>query len=33
MPKVYADLHYNFMERFLVTSEEKIIGKERLVMA
>lgn len=33
MPKVYADMHDGFMKNFLDTSESKILGIERLVMA
>lgn len=33
MPKIYAEMHDNFLKNFLNTSEERIIGLERIVMA
>ena len=33
MPKIYAELHDNFMKEFLETSKTKIIGSERLIFA
>jgi PAS domain S-box-containing protein len=33
MPKVFADMHDNFIKNFLETSESKILGIERLVLA
>ena len=33
MPKFYADQHDLFMKNYLETSESKIIGLERLVLA
>jgi len=33
MPKIYSDMHDGFMKRFLETSESKIMGIERIIMA
>lgn len=33
MPKVYSDQHDQFMRTYLETSDSKIIGLERLVLA
>lgn len=33
MPKIFSELHDGFLSEFLKTSEEKVIGKDRLVMA
>jgi len=32
MPKAYSDLHDSFMNKFLETSESKVIGQERVVL-
>lgn len=33
MPKVYADQHDQFMKNYLETSESKVIGAERILLA
>ena len=33
MPKVYGEVHDTFIFNFLETSESKVLGLERLVMA
>jgi PAS domain S-box-containing protein len=33
MPKVYSDYHDSFIQSFLETSESKVLGQERLVLA
>lgn len=33
MPKIYADLHDGWMDNYLQTSVDKIIGTERQVMS
>lgn len=33
MPKIYADNHNQFIDNFLATSQETVMGKDRLVMA
>lgn len=33
MPKVYADQHDQFMKNYLETSDSKVIGQERILLA
>lgn len=33
MPKIYSDYHDKFMNNFLDTSQSKVLGLERLVLA